>query len=252
MFPSRPVGELVDAIVAAEAAGLDEVWLADEGVAREPVTVLAAAATRTSTIRLATGITSPALRHPGAIAASLATLDELSGGRAVLGLGVGGHLSLDPFGLTVEKPVAVMRDAISTARSVVRRERGDGYVPPAHAMPARDVPIWVGARGPQLVRLASRLADGLFLSGCTPEQLDDITANADTEGGTALAIYQSAATTPSSTSEHRWDEVGRLLTDAVERHRPVAIGVNLVEPYHDPTVDLAEQVERAASVLRLP
>ncbi|MGA1077342.1 MAG: LLM class flavin-dependent oxidoreductase, partial [Ilumatobacteraceae bacterium] len=68
IFPNRPAGELVDAIVAAERAGLDEVWLADEGVAREPIPVLAAAAVRPSTIVLATGLTSPLLRHPGAIA----------------------------------------------------------------------------------------------------------------------------------------------------------------------------------------
>lgn len=251
LFPSRPVAELVDAIVAAEEAGLDEVWVADEGVAREPVTVLAAAAVRTSRIRLATGITSPLLRHPGAIAASLATLDELSDGRAVLGLGVGGHLSLDPFGLRADTPVASVRDAIETARSVFRRVGSEHYRPPNHAMPPRDVPIWVGARGPQLVRLTTRLADGLFLSGCTPEQLEEITTNAASAGSTSLAIYQSAVAAPSSASEHRWEDVGRLLTDAVERHRPASIGINLVEPFHDPTVDLVSQVERAAQALRL-
>jgi alkanesulfonate monooxygenase SsuD/methylene tetrahydromethanopterin reductase-like flavin-dependent oxidoreductase (luciferase family) len=141
IFPSRPVAELVEAIVAAEEAGLDEVWLADEGVAREPVTVLAAAATRTVRIRLATGITSPILRHPGAIAASLATLDELSAGRAVLGLGVGGRLSLEPFGLRTDRPVAVVRDAIEIARAVLRRDASARYDPPSHAIPARDVPI---------------------------------------------------------------------------------------------------------------
>jgi 5,10-methylenetetrahydromethanopterin reductase len=249
LFPSRPVAELVDAIVAAEEAGLDEVWLADEGVAREPVVVLAAAATRTTRIRLATGITSPVLRHPGAIASSTASLDELSGGRAVLGLGVGGHLALDPFGLRAERPVALMRDAIETARSVLRQEAGDHYDPPAHAMPSREVPIWVGARGPQLVRLAGRLADGLFLSGCPPEQLDEITSNA--RAGTLLAIYQSAAAKPSSASEHRWDDVVRLLADGLEQHRPASIGINLVEAFHDPPVSLIDQVERASAALRL-
>jgi alkanesulfonate monooxygenase SsuD/methylene tetrahydromethanopterin reductase-like flavin-dependent oxidoreductase (luciferase family) len=250
IFPSRPAGELVEAIVAAEEAGLDEVWLADEGVAREPITVLAAAAQRTSRIQLATGITSPVLRHPGAIAASLATLDELSAGRAMLGLGVGGQLSLAPFGLHADRPVALVRDAVETARAVFRREASGRYEPPSHAMPARDVPIWVGARGPQLVRLAARLADGLFLSGCTPEQLHEIIDNALTAGGTRMAIYQSVAAEPSSTSEHRWDDVGELLADVVRQHHPASIGVNLVEVYHDATVELVGQVRRAADLLR--
>lgn len=250
IFPSRSVGELVAAIVAAEEAGLDEVWLADEGVAREPVVVLATAATRTTTIRLATGITSPVLRHPGAIAASLATLDELSAGRAVLGLGVGGHLSLAPFGLHVDRPVGLLRHAIETARAVFHGTSSDGYDPPVHALPPRDVPIWVGARGPQLVRLSARLADGLFLSGCSPEQLDDITANAATVGGSELAIYQSARALPATPSEHTWEHLPSLLGDAVARHQPASIGINLVEPVEDAGVDLVEQVRRAADVLR--
>ena len=250
IFPSRPVDELVDAIVAAEEAGLDEVWLADEGVAREPTVVLAAAAVRTSRIRLATGITSPVLRHPGAIAASLATLDELSGGRAVLGLGVGGHLSLDPFGLQVERPVTLVRSAIETARAVLRREASEHYDPPAHAMPRRDVPIWVGARGPQLVRLAARLADGLFLSGCTPEQLDAIATNAASVGGTELAIYQSATSTPAAPTEHGWDDVADLLVTATARPRPAAVGINLVEAIDDRTIDLVDDVRRAAELRR--
>ncbi len=113
--PGRRCGRLVEAVVAAEELGLDEVWIADEGVARDPVAVLAAAAMQTTTIKLIVGVTSPVLRHPGAIAASLATLDELSDGRAVLGLGVGGDMSLAPFGLAAERPVALFRDAIQTA-----------------------------------------------------------------------------------------------------------------------------------------
>ena len=177
LFPGVAAGALVDAVVAAESAGLDEVWIADEGVAREPVPVLAAASRQTSRIRLGVGITSPLLRHPGAIAATMATLDELSDGRAVLGLGVGGGLSLDPFGLATTRPVGVVADAIRVARGVLGGRPVQGrlpYEPPAHAMAPRPVPVWVGARGPQLVGLAAREADGLFLSGCTPAELEAI------------------------------------------------------------------------------
>lgn len=246
LFPAAPAARLVDAVVAAERLGLDEVWIADEGVARDPVPVLAAAAHRTRRIRLATGITSPLLRHPGALAATAATLDELSDGRAVLGLGVGGQLSLGPFGVTAERPVAVMRDAIVTARAVLRGESADGYEPPAHAMPARDVPIWVGARGPQLVRTTARLADGLFVSGCDPQQLASIVEHAASVGGTPLAVYQSARSSPTDTTEHRWDEVVEVLRGAL-RHRPVSVGINLVESVD--AADPVELVERAAAVL---
>ena len=171
IYPDAPAAAIVDAIVAADRAGVDEVWVADEGVAREPVPVLAAAAVRTERVLLGVGITTPALRHAGAIASTMATLDELSGGRALLGFGVGGEQSLDPFGLTVDKPVALVRDAIRTARAVVRREATEHYRPPAHAAPPRDVPIFVGAKGEQLNRLASREADGVFLSGFALDRL---------------------------------------------------------------------------------
>jgi 5,10-methylenetetrahydromethanopterin reductase len=250
IFPAVPAGELVDAIVAADELGLDEVWLADEGVMREPMVVLGAAATRTTRIRLATGITSPYLRHPGAIAASIATLDELSGGRAVLGLGVGGHLSLDPFGITAERPVARLREAITVARGVLGGRSVDGYAPPDHAMPARPVPIWVGARGPQLVRTAARHADGLFLSGCTPDEHDRIVADADAAGGSSYALYQSADDAPASPTEQTWDAARDYLAAEAARLCPAAIGLSLVGLARESHPGAVALVERAAAALR--
>ena len=97
MFPDHPASLLADVIVAAEAAGLDEVWLGDEGPARDPLVTLAAAAVRTSTIALGVAVTNPYLRHPAATASAFATLAELAGpGRVVLGMGSGGDLALGP------------------------------------------------------------------------------------------------------------------------------------------------------------
>ena len=162
----------------------------------------------------------------------------------MLGLGVGGHLSLGPFGIRTERPVGMLREAIATARAVLSRADGDGYSVPGHAMPSRAVPIWVGARGPQLVRTAARYADGLFLSGCSPAQLDEIVEQA---GPTGRAVYQSASDRPGSDSEHRWDEVVDVLAAAVRRHEPESVGINLVETAGG--ADPVEQVLRAAKAL---
>jgi len=121
LYPNAAVGELVDAVVAADSAGIDEVWIADEGVMRDPVVVFAAAAGLTRRVRMGIGITSPVLRHPGALASTVASLDELSDGRMMLGFGVGGEQSLGPFGLTAARPVALIGDALSTARAVLQR-----------------------------------------------------------------------------------------------------------------------------------
>lgn len=248
MFPGIEASALVDSIVAAEDLGLDEVWVADEGVARDPMPVLAAAASATTRIRLAIGVTSPVLRHPGAIAASVSTLDELSDGRATLGLGVGGRLSLTPFGLEAERPVALLREAIRLIRAVHGGVPVPGYTPPSHAAPARSIPVWIGARGPQLVRLAARTADGLFLSGCSRNELASISANAADVGRIDLAVYQTAVDRPTGPSEMTWDGAAELLRATVADTAPHSIGVNLVQLAR-PGTDPIPFVRRAADLL---
>ena len=269
LFPGVNAQALLDAVVAAEECGLDEVWMADEGVAREPFAVLAAAAALTQRIRLAVGVTSPVLRHPGAIAAAAATLDELSGGRAVLGLGVGGHMALDPLGLSARRPVRVLSDAIDWTRAVLDGTATDYHrhadpsqhalaawaQRPAHAIAPRPVPVWVGARGPQLVRLAARKADGVFMSGCTTEQHDRIigsvrASDAVTGRSTRLAVYQSASDRDRRASVCRWDGVGSVLQSEIRRLHPASVGINLVD-LMAPNADPAALVARSAGVLDL-
>jgi 5,10-methylenetetrahydromethanopterin reductase len=233
--------------VAAEVAGLDEVWIADEGVMRDPVVVFAAAAARTSTIRLGIGITSPALRHPGALASTAATLDELSDGRMMLGLGVGGDLSLAPFGITVERPVALVRDALRTARAVLERTDGDGYRVGDHAAPARRVPLYVASRGEQINSLASREADGVFLSGLSPEQVPTVLGWARRSGRPAVALYQSVRFRPGARDDPSVvvgepAQVALALRELVDAHDPDSIGLALVDG--DP---VAVMIERAAA-----
>jgi alkanesulfonate monooxygenase SsuD/methylene tetrahydromethanopterin reductase-like flavin-dependent oxidoreductase (luciferase family) len=234
LFSDAPALELVDAIRLADLAGIDEVWVADEGVSREPVPVLAHAAASTHTVALGVGITSPLLRHPGAIGSTISTLDELSGGRARLGLGIGGSLSLDPFGIAIERPVAVMRDALRIARAVVTGIACDGYDPPTHAAPPREVPIFVGARGEQMNRLASREADGVFLSGFDLDRLAEPVGWARSVRPIHVAVYASARfasgapADPTACSGSTTD-VAAQLRDLVAEHRPDTIGLALVD-----------------------
>ena len=228
------VHDLVDAAVAAEDAGIDELWIADEGVSRDPVVAFSAAAIQTKRLRFGIGITSPALRHPGAMASSVATLDELSGGRAMLGFGVGGGLSLDPFGLTVDKPVALIRDALRIARAVIEGATVDGYTPPSHAAPPRKVPIYVGSKGEQINRLASREADGVFLSGFDLAKLDAPVSWARSVRPIDVALFPSiqfntlAAPNPSALQGDP-AEVAQGLIQLIVRYRPETIGLCLID-----------------------
>lgn len=128
MFSATSVQTLVEGVVAADAAGIDEVWIADEGVMRDPAVALSGAADNTRRIRLGIGITSPLLALP--------------------------------------------RDAPATSLAVLRLGDGGSSVVPAHAAPARELPIHVASRGPKINALASAAADGVFVSGCMPAQAD--------------------------------------------------------------------------------
>lgn len=234
LYPDAPAAALVDAVVQVDQCGVDELWIADEGVAREPCVVFAAAAQLPTRVLMGIGITSPALRHPGAIGSTVSTLDELNGGRSILGFGVGGPLSLDPFGLKVDKPVALIRDAIRTARAVVRRQPADSYDPPVHAAPPRDLPIFVGSKGEQISRLASREADGAFLSGFQLDQIAVPIEWARSVRPIHVALYPSVRfdnNAPEDPTALRGTpaDVAQGMAELVERYRPETIGLALID-----------------------
>lgn len=201
LFPDRPARELLAAARAAEAADLDEFWLGDEGPARDPFGLLAAAAVHTERIRLGVGVTNPYLRHPAISAVSALTVHELSGGRAVLGYGAGGGLSLGPLGLEVGRPATDIAAAIRIARAVEAGESVDAGDPVGsyHATPsapnseATPLPIVIGARGPVLNRLASQVADGVFLGGIPFSALPEVIALARSERPIDVALYVNTA-----------------------------------------------------------
>lgn len=247
LYPDAPVHDLVEAVVAADRGGVDEVWIADEGVARDPWVVFAAAAGLTERVRFGIGITSPVLRHPGAIAATTASLDELSGGRVTLGFGVGGGQSLDPFGLVAERPVALIRDAIRTARSVLRRTPSDHFTPPAHAAPAREVPIFVGSKGEQITRLTSREGDGVFLSGFDLGRVGVAIEWARSVRPIDVALYASVrfdADAPDDPTALRGspEQVADGMADLVRLHRPTTIGLAIIDGSH-PTANVGNTID---------
>lgn len=193
LFPAASGPRLVEFIQHAEAIGLDEVWLGDEGPARDPLSVLAAAAVRTRRIRLAVGITNPYSRHPAMTAVSMMTVHELSGGRAILGLGVGGAMALDPLRLRADHPLRSMRAALKTIRATTRGQSVESYAPPAGAMTSPSLPIFVGSRSPRINCLASEVADGAFVAGVPVSQVGEVVGWARTVRPIEIALYVSAA-----------------------------------------------------------
>ncbi len=232
IFPSAPAPGLVDLARHVEDRGLDELWVGDEGPARDPFAVLAAAAVVTDRIRLATGVTNPYVRHPGVTAASMLTVHELSGGRAVLGVGAGGQMSLAPFGLEARKPVDRVREFLDITRAVATGTPAAGYTPPDvavdEASAGAPMPVFVGARGPRLNRLASELADGAFVSGMPPFRYPAVVDWARSERPIDIALYPSVAFTEEAVERHRPEMIWSLLDTPLEVREELGLDVGAV------------------------
>lgn len=164
-----PVEEAINLAGTLERVGYRWLWVNDDRLAKDPFAVLAGAALRTRSINLGPGVTNPYSRHPALIATSAATVDELSEGRAVLGLGAGGtnHRML---GIERRAPAGALRDAIELIRRLMA---GEHVTVEGAIVRARDaeldfeplrrrVPIYLGARGPRLLELGGELADGVI------------------------------------------------------------------------------------------
>src|SRR2546422_7528494 len=122
----RPYADLLTAVTLAEECGY-ELVLVPEAWGRDATVVLGALAARTTRIGIGTGIVNVYSRSPALIAMAAATLDEISGGRAVLGLGVSGRAVVEGWhGAAMEAPLARLREVTEAVRAVIRRER-QGY-----------------------------------------------------------------------------------------------------------------------------
>ena len=172
----------VELVRQAERIGVDSVWV-PEFWAGDALTPLAFLAARTDTIRLGTGIVQLGARTPAMLAMSALSLQALSGGRFVLGIGASGPQVMEGWhGVRFDRPVRRTRETIEIIRAITAGERlayqGDIYQLPLpggegrsirSAMPRAHVPIYVAALGPANLRLTGELADGWIGNSFFPE-----------------------------------------------------------------------------------
>jgi F420-dependent oxidoreductase-like protein len=183
---ATPYGDhAIDFVRQAEQLGVDSVWV-PEFWAGDALTPLAFLAARTSHIRLATGIVQLGARTPAMLAMSALSLQALSGGRFVLGVGTSGPQVMEGWhGVRFDKPVQRTRETIDIIRAITAGERteyhGQVYELPLPGgegrsirslMPPTHVPIYVAALGPNNLRLTGELADGWIGNSFFPETAD--------------------------------------------------------------------------------
>jgi F420-dependent oxidoreductase-like protein len=181
--PVAPAG--IELVRQAERLGVESVWVPEYWSA-DALTPLAALAPLTSTIRLATGIVQLGARTPAMLAMSALSLQALSGGRFVLGVGTSGPQVMEGWhGVRFDKPVRRTRETIEIIRTVTGGQRleyhGEVYdlpLPDSEGRPIRTlmppthVPIYVASLGPANLRLTGELADGWIGNSFFPETAD--------------------------------------------------------------------------------
>jgi F420-dependent oxidoreductase-like protein len=160
--------------VEAESLGFESVWVG-ESYGSDALTPLSFIASKTSRIKLGTSVMQVAARSPASTAMSACTLDRLSGGRVILGLGVSSPAVVQGWhGAPLYRPVPWLRDYVGIIRAVWARDGRLQYlgtvlsVPPEAAGQIRlnvrplreDIPVYLAANGPATVKLAAQIADG--------------------------------------------------------------------------------------------
>lgn len=157
--------------------GYDTIWCPDERFERSPYVVLTLAARGTKGAKLGVSVTNPYTRHPLITGSAVATLNELSGGRALLGLGAGASTLFERHGVGRPYPPTVaIREAVEMLRPFLEGRRVD-HAGRTHVLTGADidfesrpVPIYVAARGPRLLQLAGEVADGVIVGSLTSEK----------------------------------------------------------------------------------
>lgn len=167
-----------------EKWGYDCIWYPDERFGRNVYSVLSLAATSTTNIKLGVSVTNPYTRHPLITAAAIATINEISQNRAILGLGAGASTFFERHGIQrSHAPLTIMREAIKVMKPFLLEQKVDfegralKFKGANIDFESRSVPIYVAARGPKLFQLAGEIADGVIIGSLASDQGLDFALN---------------------------------------------------------------------------
>jgi 5,10-methylenetetrahydromethanopterin reductase len=170
---NAPIERMLERVKLAEDNGYDTAWLADERFYREVYSCLTYFAQRTSRVKVGPCVTDPYARHPALTAMAIATLDEISNQRAILGIGAG-ISGFAELGIDRKKPARAIREAIELIRMLLRGEKVtyEGEVVQftegklSFAPIRSEIPIYVASNGPIGQKTAGAVADGAIMEAC--------------------------------------------------------------------------------------
>ena len=233
----RPFGEIVEIASLAEKLGLDSLWVSDHLMyttldqgSLEAFSSLAALAARTRKVTLGTKVACASFRHPGLLAKMGTTLDIISGGRFVLGIGAGWHRpEFEAFGFPFDRRASRMREVVEIVRNLWTESAVDydgefycvrGAVSLPKPIQKPHPPIWIGSEGPRMLRLTAKLGDGWIITNQSAEEyrrkLDLIEEHARKIGRSSEEIeacYYAYSSIASSSEEARMHAEKHILPE---------------------------------------
>ena len=169
------IREGMDFVKYAEEKGFDAVWQAESRLVREATVPMAAFASVTERIKVGSGVVDCWSRNPARLAATFSTLDDLAPGRVLLGIGAWWDPLAQKVGITRAKPLRAMREIVNAVRGLLANERVTFHGEFVHLdgveldyvyqeRRPKDVPIYIGATGLQMMELTGEIADGAVLN----------------------------------------------------------------------------------------
>ncbi|MCL7415749.1 MAG: 5,10-methylenetetrahydromethanopterin reductase [ANME-2 cluster archaeon] len=169
---------LAEMIRFSEENGIEYAWITDHYNNRDSFSLLTYIAARTSTIKLGTGVTNPYTRAAPQLASAIATVDEVSGGRAVFGIGPGDKMTFENLGVKWTKPLRTVRETVEVVRRLTSGESISYNGEVISIKKAKlnfgnnTVPVYIGAQGPGMLKLAGEMGDGALVNASHPRDFE--------------------------------------------------------------------------------
>lgn len=171
--PQIPLDELVRLVKIAEDVGFEYAWITDHYNNKNVYETLALIAANTETIKMGPGVTNPYVRSPAISASAIATIDEISNGRATFGIGPGDKATFDALGIAWDKPVSTIKAAIADINTLLAGEKTEAGAALGGAKKVQDaIPIYMGAQGPKMLETAGEIADGVLINASNPKDYE--------------------------------------------------------------------------------
>lgn len=210
--PNEPIEKIVKLVKLAEDVGFEYAWITDHYNNKNVYETLALIAAGTENIKLGPGVTNPYVRSPAITASAIATLDEISNGRATLGMGPGDKATFDALGIEWTKPVSTIKESIemiSILLSLGKLASGAGLM---GVKPVQEkIPIYMGAQGPMMLKTAGEISDGALINASNPKDFEaavPLIKEGAEEAGKSLSDVDVAAYTCCSIDDDKEKALG--------------------------------------------